>query len=75
VTHFRNALKIEVLNLHNALPLIDVDNLIWENVKIQFEKDYRATPTVSSIIQKLPEIRQKDNESVIQYVSICANIL
>jgi hypothetical protein len=37
-----------------ALPLMDVENLIWENVKTQFEADFCATPTVSSVIQKLP---------------------
>ena len=35
----------------------------------------RPVPTVSSVIQKLPEIRQKDNETVNQYVSRCAEIL
>ena len=28
-----------------------------------------ATPIVSSVIQKLLEMRQKDNETVLQYVS------
>ena len=75
LTHFRNALRGEVLKWYNALPLLDVDNINWENVKTQYEQDFRATPTISSVIQKLPEIRQKDNESVIQYVSQWAEIL
>jgi hypothetical protein len=54
---------------------MDVDNLEWENVKTQFENGFRATHTVSSVIQKLPEIRQKDNKTVIQYTSRCAEIL
>jgi hypothetical protein len=33
-----------------------------------------ATPTVSSVIQKLPELREKDNKSVIQYPSRYAEI-
>ena len=44
-------------------------------MKAQFEEDYRATPSISSVIQKMPEIRQKDNETVIQYISRCAEIL
>jgi uncharacterized protein YqgV (UPF0045/DUF77 family) len=40
-----------------------------------FEQDFTAALTVSSVIQKLPEILQKDNESVIQNVSRCADIL
>ena len=74
VTHFRNALRGEVLKWYNALPLLDIDNLDWTRVKAQFERDFRASPTISSVISKLPEIRQKDNESVIQYVSRCAEI-
>jgi hypothetical protein len=66
VTHFRNAIRVEILKWYNALPLMDVDNLIWENVKTQFESDFRATPTVSTVIQKLPKIRQKDNKTIIQ---------
>jgi hypothetical protein len=42
-----------------------VDNLNWEVVKTQFEQDFRVTTTVSLVIQRLPKIRQKDNESVI----------
>ena len=75
VTHFRNAIRGEVLKWYNAQPLVDVDNLEWENVKTQFENDFHATPTVSLVIQKLPEIRQKDNATVIQYTSRCAEIL
>jgi hypothetical protein len=68
LTHLRNALRGEVSKWHNALSLLDVDNLNWENVRSQLEQDFRATPKISSGIQKLPEIRQKDTYSVIQYV-------
>jgi hypothetical protein len=33
VIHFRNALRGEVRKWYNALPLMDVDNLVWKNVK------------------------------------------
>jgi hypothetical protein len=35
-THFRNAHRGELLKWYSALPLMDVDNLIWENVRTQF---------------------------------------
>jgi hypothetical protein len=38
VTHFRNALKGEVPKWYNVLPLVAVDNLIWVNVRTQFEQ-------------------------------------
>jgi uncharacterized protein (DUF2235 family) len=50
-----------------------VDNLIWEVVKIQFVQYFKAALTVSLVIQTLPEIRQKDNESV-QCVSRCVEV-
>jgi hypothetical protein len=49
---------------YNALSLMDVDHLIMENVKTQFEHDYKVTHTVSLVIQKLPE-----NETAMQYIS------
>jgi hypothetical protein len=30
---------------YNALPLMDIDNLMWKKVKTQFEQDFRTTPT------------------------------
>ncbi len=69
MTHFRNALRDKVLRWFNVLPLLDVNNLDCKIVKNQFEQDFRATPTVSLVIQKLPEIKQKDSELVIQYVN------
>ena len=40
----------------------------WKMGKIQFEWDFKATSTVSSDIQKFPEIRQKEIESEIQLI-------
>ena len=39
VTHFRKALRGQVLKWYNMLPLMDIDNLNWEIVKGQFEND------------------------------------
>jgi hypothetical protein len=46
-------------------------------VKAQLEQDYRVALAIYSLFSnsKLPEIKQKDNESVIQYVIRCAKIL
>jgi hypothetical protein len=47
VTHFRFALGGKMLKWYNALPKMDVDNLLWENGKAQFELEDRFIPTVS----------------------------
>ena len=52
-SRFKNALRVEVLKWYNALPFMDIDNLMWENVRTQFEQDFKATLRVSSVIQKL----------------------
>ena len=57
------------------LPLIEMKNLNGDLVKAPFEEDFKAAPSSSSVIQKLPEIRQKDDETVIDYVSLVAEIL
>jgi hypothetical protein len=40
MTHSINVLRGEVLNWCNALPLMDLDKQIWENLKTQFEQDF-----------------------------------
>ena len=75
ITHFRNALRGKALKWYNMLPLMELNNLDWGLVKAQFEEDFQASPSSSSVIQKLPEIRQKDDETVIDYVSRVAEIL
>jgi hypothetical protein len=69
VTHFKNAIRGEMPKWYNALPLLDIDNLNWDILRNQFEKDYRAAPTISSVIQKLSEIEQRDIELVHKSVS------
>ncbi len=66
VTFFRNALRRKVqCSLTNGCGPFKM-----ENVKTQFEHDYKVTHTVSLVIQKLP-----DNEIAMQYISRCAEIL
>jgi hypothetical protein len=50
VTHFSNTPRGEVLKWYNALPLMDVANLNWKNVRTQIEEDFRAAPMISSMI-------------------------
>ena len=75
ITHLRIALRGEVLKWFNALPLMEMVDTDCDAVKAQFIIDFRAAPTSSKVIQKLPEIRQKDNEMVNQYTIRCAEIL
>ena len=49
--------------------------ITWEYLKDKFQRDFRASPTVSTVISKLPEIRQKDSENVNNYFSRCLTIL
>ena len=49
--------------------------LTWAYLRDKFQRDFRASPTVSKVISKLPEIRQKDSENVNHYFSRCLTIL
>ena len=40
-----------------------------------FQRDFRARPTVSTVISKFPEMKQMDIENVNNYFSRCAVIL
>ncbi len=53
-THFRNALKGEVLKWFNALPTLN-----WKVVNTQFEQDFRASHIVSSVIKKYQKSDKK----------------
>ena len=67
ITHVRNAFRGELLEWFDSLTICGVDITVWANIKEQFEKDYHAAPSTSSIVHKIPDIKQGDNETVVQY--------
>ena len=74
MTHFRNALRGAVVQWFTGVELLE-DALTWETVKAAFQRDFRARPTVSTVISKFSEMKQMDNENVNNYFSRCAVIL
>ena len=75
ITHFRNALRGDMVSWYDTITLLDDTELTWANLKIKFERDFQAAPTTSKVIAKLPELRQQDHENVNKYVSRCGIIL
>ena len=75
ITYFRNALRGDMVQWYDSLTIIDSTALTWATLVTKFERDFRASPTVSLVISKLPEIKQQDGESVNKYFSRCAQIL
>ena len=75
LTHFRNALRGDMIAWYNGLTLLEDAPITWAYLREKFERDFRASPTVSTVISKLPEIRQKDSENVNHYFSRCLTIL
>ena len=70
ITHFRNALRgTSALNWFNSLEHLGVDITVWANVKTRFEVDFKAAPTNSSVVFKIADIKQAENESVLDYFS------
>jgi hypothetical protein len=75
ITHFRNALRGDMVSWYDTITLLDDTALTWDNLKTKFERDFQAAPTTSKVIARLPELRQQDNENVNKYVSRCGIIL
>ena len=75
ITYFRNALRGDMVQWYDSLTIIDSTPLTWATLVTKFERDFRAAPTVSIVISKLPEIKQQEGENVNKYFSRCAQIL
>ena len=70
ITHFRNALRgTSALNWFNSLEHLGVNVAVWADIKTRFEVDFKAAPTNSSVVFKIADIKQADNESVLDYFS------
>ena len=48
---------------------------VWQKIQTRFEIDYKAKSTATSIVAKLPEVRQAANETVNNYFSRANKIL
>jgi hypothetical protein len=75
ITHFRNALKEEVIDWFDSLPALKVSQHVWQEIQTRFEIDYKAKATATSIVAKLPEVKQAADESVNNYFSRANKIL
>ena len=69
ITHVRNAFRGDLIDWYDSLAALGIDSKVWDNVKTSFETDFRAAPSVTSVVHKIPEIKQLEGESVIQYFS------
>ena len=69
ITHVRNAFRGFLIDSFDSLTAIGVDTVVWDNVKMAFEPDFRAPPSVTSMVHKSPNIKQMENETVIHYFS------
>ena len=75
ITHFRNALREKVINWFDSLPALNVSQHVWQEIQTRFEIDYKAKATATSIVAKLPEVKQAADESVNDYFSRATQIL
>ena len=75
ITHVRNALKDRVIDWFDSLPALGVSQQVWAEVQARFEIDYKAKATATSIVAKLPEVKQAADENVNDYFSRANKIL
>ena len=75
ITHVRNALKDKVIDWFDALPSYGVSQNVWAEIQTRFETDFRAKPTPTSVVAKIPEIKQAADENVNNYFNRANKIL
>jgi hypothetical protein len=75
IIYLRNALKKEVIDWFDSLPLLNVSQHVWQEIQTRSEIDYKAKARATSIIAKLPEVRQAADETVNNYFSRANKIL
>jgi hypothetical protein len=44
-----------------------VDIQIWDQIQARFKIDFEASPSASSVVYKITEIKQADHEDVNEY--------
>jgi hypothetical protein len=64
-----------VINWLDWLPALFVSQHVWQEIHIRFEIDYKAKATATSIVAKLPEVKQAADETVNDYFSRATQIL
>ena len=69
ITHVKNAFRGEVIDWFDSLKAFDINTQNWNEVKTAFESDFRTTPSMTTMVSQIPEIKQKQEDSVIQYFS------
>ena len=68
ITHVRNALRGDMIDWFDGLKPMKVDTTVWANIQRIFEVDFEAAPTASSVVNRIPTIKQGDQESVVMYI-------
>ena len=46
---------------------LGIDTTVWAKIRTALETDFKAAPSETSIVDKIPDIKQVENESLIQY--------
>jgi hypothetical protein len=69
ITHVENAFRGPLLNWFDSLQSLGVDIRVWAQIQTRFEIDSEAAPSASSVVYKITEIKQADQEDVNEYFS------
>ena len=64
-----------MIDWFDSLPALGVSQQVWAEVQARFEIDYKAKATTTSIVAKLPEVKQAADENVNDYFSRANKIL
>ena len=75
ITHVKNAFRGDLIDWFDSLSALGIDTTNWDNVKTAFENNFRVKTSAASIVQQIPEIKQLQEETMVQYFSNALRIM
>ena len=69
ITHVRNAFRGSVIDWFDMLAPLGVNITIWAEIQAEFESVFEAAPSTSTVVHKIPEIKQAPGERIEAYMA------
>jgi hypothetical protein len=66
---------MEEIDWFDSLPTLNVSQNVWQEIQTRFKIEYKSKATATSIVAKLPDVKQNPNETVNNYFNRANRIL
>ena len=58
-----------MIDWFDLLPVLNLSQLVWAEIPTRFEIDFKSKATATSIVLKLPEVKQAADKTVNNFFS------